>query len=74
MINEIEKHVQALENLFTCIIYLQDLLDNSECVEYVYDTLSDYLIVIDRTLEFLSRMHLVLKSLKIEEVINNGLE
>ena len=67
MINEIENHIQALKDLYTCIIYLQELVDNSEYFDYVYDTLTDYLMVVERTARFLSRVQIVLKSLKIEE-------
>lgn len=74
MINEIENHVQALKNLYICIIYLQELIDNSEYLDYVYDTLTDYLMVVERTAKFLSRLQIVLKSLKIEEAINNELK
>ena len=73
MINEIENHIQSLKNLYTCIIYLQELIDNSESMDSVYDILTDYLMVVERTARFLSRVQIVLKSLEIEEVINNGL-
>lgn len=70
MTNEIENHIQALKNLYTCIIYLQELIDNSEHLDYVYDTLTDYLMVVERTARFLSRLQIVLKG----ETIINGIK
>jgi len=70
MINEIENHVQTLKNLYTCIMYLQELIDNSENLDYLYDTLTDYLMVVERTARFLSRLQIVLKG----EVVINELE